>query len=113
MKLDGRGSLAQVVGGQGALCQPEWQRGSLQTWQAAELRQRESLGTEERGRFQPQEPRGYPGPWMDSRDLIRRGFGQIGRKLKAKGPVHKRRFSEKDGPLSLYNWKLRESSGQG
>jgi hypothetical protein len=40
---DGRGSLVPEGGGQGALFQPEWNRGSLQTEQAAELFQRKPL----------------------------------------------------------------------
>lgn len=53
---DGRGSLVPEGGGQGALFQPEWNRGSLQTKQVAGLFQRKPLRGEERGQIQPLEP---------------------------------------------------------
>lgn len=55
-KTDGRGSLVPEGGGQGALFQPEWNRGSLHTKQVAGLFQRKPLKGEERGHIQPLEP---------------------------------------------------------
>jgi len=40
--LDGHGSLVLVDGNQGALTQPEWDRGSLQTQQIGELHHRKA-----------------------------------------------------------------------